>query len=223
MTLRTRTNLMMGLILIATGVTIILAVFMLPLRNQIIVREYDVRKEVLHDLDEYDVELPIYFVSVYIERGRNIYTKINANNGFNFVVIPLEEWEASATNNTDYEKVYAKYQNVFKVDSYFNAPENGYYIFEVSKASEEVEFVIQEFQITSSWSELVERIGEEDYNYNVFYMGVFLGIIGLSITLYSLLPKLQPPGILRAGFIFLLPTLFPRIGIYCTQLFFHGR
>jgi hypothetical protein len=188
---------MMGLILIATGVILILAVFMLPLRNHIIVREYEVRKVVLHDLEEYEVELPNYFVSVYIERGRNIYTKINANNDFNLVVIPLKEWEASATNNSGYEKVYAKYHNVSKVDSYFNAPENGYYIFEISKASEEVEFDIQEFQITSSWSKLVERIGEEDYNYNVFYMGVFLGIIGLSITLYSLLPKLQPPGILK--------------------------
>ena len=197
MTSRTRINLMMGLILIATGVTIILAVFMLPLKNQIIVREYEVRKVVLHDLEEYEVELPNYFVSVYIERGRNIYTKINANNDFNLIIIPLEEWKDSATNNNDYEKVYAKYHNVPKVDSYFNAPENGYYVFEISKASEEVELVIQEFQITSSWSELVERIGEEDYNYNVFYLGVFLGIIGLSITLYSLLPKLQPPGILK--------------------------
>lgn len=197
MTLRTRINLMMGLILMATGVIVILAVFMLPLRTQIFVREYEVRKVVLHELEEYEVELPNYFVSVYIEMGRNIYIKINANNGFNFVVIPLEEWEASATNNNDYEKVYAKYHNVSKVDSYFNAPENGYYVFEISKASEEVELVIQEFQITSSWSELVERIGEEDYNYNVFYLGVFLGIIGLSITLYSLLPKLQPPGILK--------------------------
>ena len=78
MTSRTRINLMMGLILIATGVTIILAVFMLPLKNQIIVREYEVRKVVLHDLEEYEVELPNYFVSVYIERGRNIYTKINS-------------------------------------------------------------------------------------------------------------------------------------------------
>ena len=197
MTLRTRINLMMGLILIVTGVTIILAVFMLPLKNQIIVREYEVRKVVLHDLEEYEVELPNYFVSVYIERGRNIYTKINANNDFNLIIIPLEEWKDSATNNNDYEKVYAKYHNVSKVDSYFNAPENGYYVFEVFKASEEVELVIQEFQVTSSWSELVERIGEEDYNYNVFYLGVFLGIIGLSITLYSLLPKLQPPGILK--------------------------
>ena len=197
MTLRTRINLMMGIILMATGVIVILAVFMMPLRTQISVREYEVRKVVLHELEEYEVELPNYFVSVYIEMGRNIYTKINANNGFNFVVIPLEEWEASATNNNDYEKVYAKYHNVSKVDSYFNAPENGYYVFEVSKASEEVELVIQEFQITSSWSELVERIGEDDYNYNVFYLGVFLGIIGLSITLYSLLPKLQPPGILK--------------------------
>ena len=197
MTMRTRINLMMGLILMATGVIVILAVFMLPLRTQIFVREYEVRKVVLHDLEEYEVELPSYFVSVYIEMGRNIYTKINANNGFNFVVIPLEEWEASATNNNDYEKVYAKYHNVSKVASYFNAPENGYYVFEVFKASEEVELVIKEFQITSSWSELVERIGEEDYNYNVFYLGVFLGIIGLSITLYSLLPKLQPPGILK--------------------------
>lgn len=197
MTLRTRINLMMGLILIATGVIVILAVFMLPLTTQIFVREYEVRKIVLHDIEEYEVKLPNYFVSVYIEMGRNIYTKINANNGFNFVVIPLEEWEASATNNNDYEKVYAKYHNVSKVDSYFNAPENGYYVFEVFKASEEVELVIQEFQITSSWSELVERIGEEDYNYNVFYLGVFLGIIGLSITFYSLLPKLQPPGILK--------------------------
>jgi hypothetical protein len=188
---------MMGLILIATGVTIILAVFMLPLKNQIIVREYEVKKIVLHDLDEYDVELLNYFVSVYIERGRNIYTKINANNDFNLIIIPLEEWKASATNNIGYEKVYAKYHNISKVDSYFNAPKNGYYVFEVSKASEEVELVIQEFQITSSWSELVERIGEEDYDYNVFYIGVFLGIIGLSITLYSLLPKLQPPGILK--------------------------
>ena len=197
MTLRTRINLMMGLILMATGVIVILAVFMLPLRTQIFVREYEVRKVVLHDLEEYEVELPNYFVSVYIEMGRNIYTKINANKGFNFVVIPLEEWEASATNNNDYEKVYAKYHNVSNVDSYFNAPENGYYVFEVFKANEEVELVIQEFQITSSWSVLVERIGEDDYNYNVFYLGVFLGIIGLSITIYSLLPKLQPPGILK--------------------------
>lgn len=197
MTLRTRINLMMGLILIATGVIVILAVFMLPLKTQIIVREYEVRKVVLHDLEEYEVELPNYFVSVYIEMGRNIYTKINANNGFNLIVIPLEEWAASATNNNDYEKVYAKYHNVSNVDSYFNAPENGYYVFEVFKANEEVELVIQEFQITSSWSELVERIGEDDYNYNVFYLGVFLGIIGLSITIYSLLPKLQPPGILK--------------------------
>ncbi len=197
MTLRTRINLMMGLILMATGVIVILAVFMLPLRTQMFVREYEVRKVVLHDLEEYEVELPNYFVSVYIEMGRNIYTKINANNGFNLIVIPLEEWGASATNNNDYEKVYAKYHNVSKVDSYFNSPENWYYVFEVFKASEEVELVIQEFQVTSSWSELVERIGEEDYNYNVFYLGVFLGIIGLSITLYSLLPKLQPPGILK--------------------------
>jgi hypothetical protein len=197
MSLKTRTNLMMGLILTATGVILILAVFMLPLTNKIIVREYEVRKEVLHEVEDYEVELRNYFVSVYIERARNIYTTIKANNDFNLIVIPLEEWEISATNNSGYEKVYAKFDNVSKVDSYFNAPENGYYVFELFKVNEDVEFVIRKFQILSSWSELVDKIGEEDYNYNVFYLGVFLGIIGLSITLYSLLPKLQPPGILK--------------------------
>lgn len=197
MSLKTRTNLMMGLILTATGVILILAVFMLPLTNKIIVREYEVRKEVLHEVEDYEVELRNYFVSVYIERARNIYTTIKANNDFNLIVIPLEEWEISATNNSGYEKVYAKFYNVSKVDSYFNAPENGYYVFELFKVNEDVEFVIRKFQILSSWSELVDKIGEEDYNYNVFYLGVFLGIIGLSITLYSLLPKLQPPGILK--------------------------
>ena len=195
MSLRNRVNLAAGLCMTALGIILVIAVFTVPLTKQIVVREYEVKKEVLYELEEYEVEAPNYFVSIYIEGGRNVYAKTKADRSFNLYIIPIEEWGTS-TNESKYETVYVKHLNRTDVDSYFNAPEKGYYVFEIYKVNPQETLLIEEFQVTVNWSELVDKVKGEDYDYNYFYLGAFLGIIGLSVTLYSIIPKRRPPGIL---------------------------
>lgn len=195
MSLRNRINLAAGLTMVALGVILVIAVFKIPLTKQIVAREYEVKNDVLYELEEYEVTAPNYFVSIYIEGGRNVYSKTKADRSFNFYIIPIDEWGTSA-NESEYETVYVRHLNRTDADSYFNAPENGYYVFEIYKVNPLEPLLIEELKVTASWSELVDKVKGEDYDYSIFYLGMFLGIIGLSITLYSIIPKKKPPGIL---------------------------
>jgi hypothetical protein len=86
------------------------------------------------------------------------------------------------------------------VDSYFNAPEGGYYVFEVMKVDTNYALRLNSFTITSTWSELAENLNEPDYNYSFVIWGGILATIGSSIAIYEILPKQTPQGILRKGF-----------------------
>ncbi len=195
MTLTNRINLAAGLTMTILGIILVIAVFRIPLTKQIVVREYASRNEVLYELEEYEVTSANYFVSIYIEGGRNVYTETKADRSFDFYIIPIDEWGTSA-NQSEYETVYVKHLNRTDVSSYFNAPYNGYYVFELYKVNPQEPLLIKELQVTANWSELVDIEKGEDYDYNIFYIGTFLGIIGLSVTLYAIIPKLRPPGIL---------------------------
>ncbi len=196
MTLTNRINLAAGLTMTILGIILVIAVFRIPLTKQIVVREYEPKNEVLYELEEYEVSSANYFVSIYIEGGRNVYAETKADRSFDFYIIPIDEWGTS-TNQSEYETVYVKHLNRTDVSSYFNAPENGYYVFEIYKVNRQEPLLIKELQVTANWSELVDKAKGEDYDYNIFYLGIFLGIIGLSITLYSIIPKMRPPGILQ--------------------------
>lgn len=189
-----------GLLLAFVGLSMILAVFIAPIKNQTLIRTYEKKEEILHDIENHDVEAQNYFVSVYIERGRNVYTRIKSNTSIDMCVVPLEEWNSSISEGREYDKVYARYLNVSNVDSYFNAPEGGYYVFEVIKVDTNYALRLNSFMITATWSELAENLSEPDYNYSFVIWGGILATIGSSIALYQILPKQTPQGILLKRF-----------------------
>jgi hypothetical protein len=80
---------LIGLLLAFVGLTMILAVFIAPIKNQTLIRTYEKKEEILHDIENHDFEAQNYFVSVYIERGRNVYTRIKANTSIDMYVVPL--------------------------------------------------------------------------------------------------------------------------------------
>ena len=195
MTLPNRINLAAGLTMTFLGIMLVVAVFRIPLTKQIIVREYELKKEVLYELEEHEVTAANYFVSIFIKGGRNVYADTKADRSFDLYIIPIDEW-GTTTNESAYETVYVKHLNKTDVSSYFTAPIDGYYVFEIFKVNPQEPLMIKEFQVTANWSVLVDKVKGEDYDYNIFYLGTFLGIIGLSFTLYAIIPKLRPPGIL---------------------------
>jgi hypothetical protein len=110
--------------------------------------------------------------------------------------MPLKEWNYSISESQEFKNVLGKYENTKRVDAYFNAPKDGYYIFHIFNIDKNQGIKLHYFKITSIWSELVEKLGDKDYDYNILYRGVFTLVIGLTVYLYSILPKKTPEGIL---------------------------
>jgi hypothetical protein len=171
-------------------------VYAVPLTTQKTIRTIEKQESVLHNLENIQLQSSDYFVSTYIERGRNVYARLSSNTSISFFIMQLEEWNYSISENKEFNKVLGKYENTTRVDSYFNAPEDGYYIFHIFNIDNNQVIKLHYFTITSIWSEWVEKLGDIDYDYNILYRGVFTLVIGLTIYLYSILPKKTSEGIL---------------------------
>lgn len=186
-----------GLLTALIGVSLILAVFLVPITHPIKIKVYERREKLLHDVEDFSFDTQTYFVSIYITRGRNVYADISANSSFNLFILSLYEWSSAISEGREYSEVYAKHWNVSEVNAYFNAPEDGYYIFEIHKMSDNGRLTFNQFQVNAYWTELVEKTTGSDYDYNILVWGGILAIIGASISLYAILPRQPSPGMLR--------------------------
>ena len=186
-----------GLLIAFIGISAILAVFAVPITHPIRVKSYERNERNLHEVEDLYFEHSNYFVSIYIKRGRNIYSDIYANSSFNFFILSLEEWTSAISDGREYSDLLAKYLNISEANAYFNAPENGYYIFEVQKINGEGKLMIHLFQVSEVWTELVENISGYDYDYNIIVWGGIIAAVGTSIALYATLPRQPPQGLLR--------------------------
>jgi hypothetical protein len=189
--------LLSGLLLALSGIFLIAAVYFVPITRQTSIRTYQKRELILHNLEDYNVESSNYFVSIYILRGRNIYADLVANASVDLFVVPLEEWNSSISEGREYDRLLAKYLNVSEVDSYFNAPEDGYYIFEIKKIDIAEGLRLNSFRIKEVWTELVDEPSEVDYNFDIIVWGAILTVVGSSIALYVMLPRRTPQGVLK--------------------------
>lgn len=186
-----------GLLVAILGISTILAVFAVPISHPIRMKSYERKEMNLHDVEDLYFEHSNYFVSIYIQRGRNIYSYIYANSSFNFFILSLEEWTNAVSEGREYSDLFAKYLNVSEANAYFNAPENGYYIFEIQKISGEGKLMIHLFQVKEVWTELVDKISGYDYDYTIIVWGGIIAAVGTSIALYAILPRQPPQGLLR--------------------------
>lgn len=187
--------LLFGLIIFFFGLILVLSVYFIPIKHILYVKEYEKKEETLHVLDDYYLNSSSYFVSIYINRGKNIYTNLYTNTSIDFYILPISSWNYSITNK-GYRDNFAKYINVSKIDSYFNVPDDGYYIFEIQNIYINKTLKVEYLIITSTWTELVEAPIESDYNYNLIITGSIIMVIGVTIILYELLPKQQTQGII---------------------------
>jgi hypothetical protein len=186
-----------GFFITLVGVSLIGAVFLVPIKHHRTIRTYESRELILHNLENYDLNSSNYFVSVSIKRGRNIYTSLVANHSFNFFILPIKEWISAIMEEREYDNLFAKYLNVSKVNTYFNAPQEGYYIFEIKKTNISEGLKLNYFRIKAIYDELVENTIEADYDFNIIIWGGILIILGFSISLYMILPRAIPEGILK--------------------------
>jgi len=186
-----------GLLTALLGISLLSAVFFVPITHPIKIKVYERRERLLHDVEDFSFDSPTYFVSIYITRGRNIYADISANSSFNLFILRLDEWTAAISEGREYSNVFARFLNVSDVNAYFNAPEDGYYIFEIHKMSDDGRLKLNLFQVSAKWTELVEKTSGSDYDYNIIVWGGILAALGTSIALYAILPRQPPQGILR--------------------------
>jgi hypothetical protein len=186
-----------GLLLAFFGMSLIAAVFLVPIKRQINIRTYEKTDLILHEIEDYDVNSLNYFVSVYIKRGRNVYMELVANSSFNLFVLPLEDWNSSISGGKEYSDLLVKYINASEVNAYFNSPEDGYYIFDVRNTNTDGVLRLESFRINAVWTDLVDNPSEMDYNYTFVVWGGILTVVGFSVALYKVLPRFTPQGVLK--------------------------